>query len=348
MRTTLLLFACLLAGTADARRCVLNGEDVNPDNGSTTAGKTGVMACHRDDGSLWYEQALQDGEHIGLDRFHEDDGSVRERQINAQGNSEGMAREWYSGGRLKFEGEFRNADPIGEHRGFHLDGQLQSLTVYPVVDKPAALSIEWDTKGRLRRLICAPQSLVKYDQILCGHQGEVVTELVDPRGRVQERRTLQAGRTLRSEFLVNGERVGSSIEYPPEGRIERRFHDNGKPASELVVADGYAVRGQEWYMNGTLKLRTTQEARERQARSVDERFRDDGTLAEVERKLDGRTQHRERHGEHGELVEDWEHAPEGYVSRHRKFDENGGLLLDEELYPDGSRKLLKADAQIGG
>lgn len=348
MRSILIFSACLLAGSADARQCLLNGEEVNPDNGSTTAGKTGVMSCRRDDGSLWYEQALQNGEHLGLDRFHDDDGSVRERHVNAQGNTEGMAREWYPNGQLKREGEYRNADAIGVHRSFFVDGEPQSLNVYPVADKPAAVAIEWDAQGRLRRLSCAQQSLIEDDLTLCGHQSEVVTELVDQRGQVQERRTLKAGRTLRSDFLSDGERLAGSIEYTPDGRIERQFHDNGEPARELVVADGYAVRRQEWYMNGALKLRTTQEARERQARSVDERFRDDGTLAEIEHKLDGKTQRRERYDAKGGLVEDWEHAPAGHVSRHRKFDGQGGLLLDEELYPDGSRKVLKAEAEIGG
>lgn len=348
MRSILLLAACLLSGVADARRCTLNGEEVNPDNGSTTAGKSGVLTCHRDDGSLWYEQMLQDGEHLGLDRFHDEDGTVREREVNAQGNTEGLAREWYPGGQLKREGSFKNADAIGVHRSFHANGKRQSLSVYPVVDKPAALAIEWDAQGRLRRLNCAEQSLIKDDRALCGHDGQVVTELVDQRGQVQERRTLQRGRTLRSEFLADGERLAGSIEYTADGRIEREFHDNGELASEKVVSDGYVVRREEWYMNGAVKSRITQEPRERQAQSVAERFRDDGTLAEKEVRLDGRTQRRERYDEQGKLAEDWEHAPAGHVARHRKFDANGGVSLEEEMYPDGSRKVLKAEAEIGG
>lgn len=348
MRPILLLAACLLAGAADARRCVLNGEEVNPDNGSTTAGKSGVLTCHRDDGSLWYEQMLLDGEHLGLDRFHDEDGGVREREVNAQGNTEGIAREWYPGGQLKREGEFRNADAVGVHRSFHANGKLQSISVYPLADKPAALTIERDAEGRLRRLSCADQSLIKDDRTLCGHSGEVVTELVDQRGRVQERRTLKGGRTLRSEFLADGERLAGSVVYSADGRVEREFHDNGEPAIEKVVSNGYVVRRQEWYMNGALKSRDTQEPRERQAQSVSERFRDDGTLAEKLVRLDGRTQHRERYDEQGRLAEDWDHAPAGHVARHRKFDANGGVSLEEEMYPDGSRKVLKAEAEIGG
>jgi antitoxin component YwqK of YwqJK toxin-antitoxin module len=344
----LLLCACLLAAPADARLCTLNGEQVNPDNGSTTAGKTGVLTCHRDDGSVWYEKMLQDGEHLGLDRFHDEDGGIREREVNAQGNTEGLAREWYPGGQLKRQGDYRNAAAIGEHRGFHRNGKLQGISVYPVAGKQAAVGIEWDSEGRLRRLACAEQSLAKEDRRLCGHDGKVVTELFDQRGRVQERRTLTAGRTLRSEFLAEGERLAGSIDYSVDGRTEREYFDNGTASSEKVVSGGFVVLRREWYMNGAVKLRLTQEPREREAHSVSERFRDNGTLAEKEFKLDGRTQRRERYDEQGRLAEDWEHAPAGHIARHRKFDGSGALLLDEELYPDGSRKVLKIEAEIGG
>lgn len=348
MRAALILVLCLAATTADARRCVLNGLEVNPDNGSTTAGQTGVLTCHRDDGSLWYEKALVNGEHLGLDRYHDEDGGVRERQVNAQGNSEGIAREWYPGGQLKSEGAYRNAAPIGEHRTFHADGKPKSLHVYADAERSAALSIEWDTAGRLRDLRCAPRSLIELDRPLCGHGQPVTVKLFDQRGRLRERRDLDAGKTLKSEYFDDQGRVSGSVEFQADGRIEREFHANGELASESVIENDYRTRRSEWYMNGALKSLATREPVERNARSLLENYRDTGKMSQRETSVDGRLQKRERFDEAARRVEEWEYAPEGHVSRHRTFDANGELLLDEELYPDGSRKVLKAETEIGG
>lgn len=350
MMTRLLLFPLLLlaAASADARRCELNGADVNPDNGSTTAGQSGVMRCWRDDGSLWYEQELKDGERLGLDRWHDDDGSVRERLVNAQGNTEGRARKWWPGGQLREDGEFRNAGAVGKHQAWHRNGQLQALRVYPEVGKPAALSMEWDDAGRLRELQCAERSLDAADRKPCGHAGRVTTALHDARGRVRESRTLERGQVLRSEYFEDGSTLAASVEYTGKGRIETRYHANGEAAQRDVVEHGYRVLREQWYMNGAPKSRITVEPKERDARIVSESFRDDGTLAERVAEIGRRTEKREKFDEQGRLAEDWEHAPEGHVARHRKYAPDGRLLLDEALYPDGSRKVLKAEAEIGG
>jgi hypothetical protein len=347
MRTALLFGCLLLSAAADARRCELNGEDVNPDNGSTTAGKSGLMRCFRDDGSLWYEQELKDGEHLGLDRWHDEDGGVRERSVNAQGNTEGRARQWWPGGQLREDGEFRNADAIGTHQSWHRNGQLQALRVYPEAGKPAALSMEWDDTGRLRELRCAPRSLAEADRKTCGHAGKVAVALHDARGRVRETRAIERGEVRRSEHYADGV-LAASVESTAKGRIETSFHANGAAAQRDVVEDGYRVLREQWYMNGAPKVRITVEPKDRDARVVSESFRDDGTLQERTVEIGRRTQKRESFDERGALAEDWEHAPEGHVARHRKYAPDGRLLLDEQLYPDGSRKVLKAEAEIGG
>lgn len=342
IRVILLLMCSTTA--VDARRCELNGVDVNPDNGSTTAGQSGLMRCFRDDGKLWYEQQLQDGEHLGLDRFHDEDGSVREREVNAQGNSEGRAREWWPGGQLRKDGEYRNAQAIGQHQTWHPSGQLQSLRVYPEAGAQAALTMEWDEAGRLRELRCAPQSLAPADRQPCGHSGRTTTVLHDARGRVREHQVIERGVVLRSEHYGAQGELAASVEYTAKGRIETEFHANGEQAQRDVVEDGYRVLREAWYMNGTRKLRVQAEPIDRNPRLVTESFRDDGSLAERLAERGNITQKRETFDAKGHLAEDWEHAPEGYVARHRKYAPDGTLLLDEQLYPDGSRKVLKADA----
>ena len=65
------LLATPLAALA-VQDCELNGQSVNPANGSTTAGRTGLMRCKdRDSGELQREQELKAGVFMGLVRFYE-------------------------------------------------------------------------------------------------------------------------------------------------------------------------------------------------------------------------------------------------------------------------------------
>jgi hypothetical protein len=349
MRQTLLILACtglLCAGLVEARSCDVNGQQVNPDNGSTTAGKTGVLRCRRDDGSLWYEQMLRNGEHLGLDRFHDEDGSVREREVNANGNTEGMARQWYPGGQLQREGEYRDGNAVGTHRSFAAAGQQASLRVYPVAGKPAAFSVEWDEQGQVRALSCASSSQIDVDRALCGFDQAVSVDLYDGRGLRVERRLMDHGAIVRSEQFDPQGRLNSVIEIDSQGSRERRFFEDGQQASETLVREGYRVRHSEWYMNGAPRLVQTQEPRERDARAVIEGYRDTGVLEERETAIGGRRIQREVFDEAARLQEDWDYAPQGNPLRHRKFSANGEVILEEAFYPDGSRKPANVEAPI--
>lgn len=347
-RTCLIL--CLLSfhGYAEARHCELNGAQVNPDNGSTTAGKTGLMRCFRDNGSLWYEQELQAGKRLGLDRFHDEDGGVRERAVNAQGNTHGRARSWWPGGQLRKEGEFDNARAIGLHQSWHRNGALQSLRVHPNSGEQAALSMVWDDNGRLRELRCAPDSLAEKDRKPCGHTSPTKTTLHDARGRAREHLQIAAGKVLQAERLGNHGEVISTFETTAHGSIETQFHANGAVAQRDVVERSYRVLREQWYMNGALKQRVRIEAKDRDAAVVTESYRDDGSLRERLFERGRRIEQREAYDSHGRIEESWEHAPEGHVQRHRKYATDGRIVLDEALYPDGSRRVLVGEAQIGG
>ena len=76
--------------------CELNGEHVNPNNGNTTAGKTGLMRCREgDSGPVVREQELKGGVFLGVVRYFDNDGGlVREHLINERGNRDGLAREY--------------------------------------------------------------------------------------------------------------------------------------------------------------------------------------------------------------------------------------------------------------
>ena len=59
--------------------CELNGASVNPNNGSTTAGKSGLMRCREGDaGPVVREQELRNGVFMGVVRYFRDGVLQRE------------------------------------------------------------------------------------------------------------------------------------------------------------------------------------------------------------------------------------------------------------------------------
>jgi len=113
------------------------------------------------------------------------------------------------------------------------------------------------------------------------------------------------------------------------------------PASEKIVAAGFVTSVTEWYINGAVKSRITNEPVERNGKRVEERFRDNGFI-EQRRTLSGHDPSRlEAFDEAGKLKEESLYAREGHVRLYRKFAADGRVVHEEERYPDGSRKVLK-------
>src|SRR6185295_18470348 len=85
----------LLPPAHAVQACELNGQRVNPDNGSTTEGKTGLMRCRDGEGGpVLREQELRQGKFIGIVRYYQDGALQREYRVNEKGNRDGLAREW--------------------------------------------------------------------------------------------------------------------------------------------------------------------------------------------------------------------------------------------------------------
>ena len=121
----------LFTGLAQAQlqNCDLDGKPVNLDNGSTTAGLTGLIRCReRDSGRLTREKEIRNGAFVGVERFFESNGARRERTINARGNTDGWARNFGTSGNLLQESFHRDGTRVGLQRVFHPDGRIKSLS----------------------------------------------------------------------------------------------------------------------------------------------------------------------------------------------------------------------------
>jgi len=74
-RALVLLSFCIVAPSHAVQVCELGGQSVNPSNGSTTQGKTGLMRCREADGGpVVREQELKNGMFMGIVRYFKEGG----------------------------------------------------------------------------------------------------------------------------------------------------------------------------------------------------------------------------------------------------------------------------------
>ncbi|MCE2949876.1 MAG: toxin-antitoxin system YwqK family antitoxin [bacterium] len=332
LAATLRIAAALLLtviGSADAWaivRCQVDGRDVNPANGNTTAGLTGLMVCREADGRLVRERELKNGVFMGLERIQLPGGGVRERQVNERGNSDGPYSERDAKGTLRIDGQYSNGASIGLHRRFFDNGRPERFAFFS--DGREQAVIEYHADGSLRSLRCAAQSVMTEDRTLCGFDGRAqVNEVRDSRGRLAARETWQQGRllertALREDGTPSGEQKvedGRRVhrEFSPGdgkpvlrrervfekddallragGRLaaEREWGPAGQPVRETLFADGLPVSEQLWYLNGQVRVRRLLEylpladGRNRSTLLREESFSDGGTLSARTTQRDG-------------------------------------------------------------
>ena len=257
-----LSFAVVLAlcsGQAMAvQRCELNGESVSPNNGNTTAGKSGVMRCVDEDGQV----RLRDGRFVGPVVMVLANGERREYSVNERGNRHGLARTFDAKGTLRKEENLDNSGAEGVQKTFAEAGHLQELQF--AAERRTVLTIGYLADGRLTELRCAAVTLVPQDREVCGHAGrasDVTLHRADGKpagtvsflqGQMQRQSVLdREGRQVRTEELKDGR------------RIKRVFYVSGKPRSEtnFIERDPNSAGGREgvareWAESGQLTQET--------------------------------------------------------------------------------------------
>ena len=133
MRSLLLVLAlaCAAVRAFAVESCELNGQHVNPSNGSTTAGKSGLMRCRDGEGGpVVREQELKNGVFTGVVRHFRDGQLEREHRVDERGNREGVAREFaVNGGKavLVREETYRDGRGVGLVRSWYASGQLRRV-----------------------------------------------------------------------------------------------------------------------------------------------------------------------------------------------------------------------------
>lgn len=378
-RHLLLLAAAGLAATAHAvQDCEIDGRSVNPANGNTTAGLTGLMRCRdRDSGQIRREQELRNGVFMGLVRFYEQGRLRKEHSVNEKGNMDGRAREFDAAGKVVREAAYANGRTVGLARSFYPSGQLRRVSFHEEPGGERAVA-EFNERGQLTELRCADRPVLAPavdDAKLCGHAGAspAGVDLFDSRGTLRQRLALRAGQRVRAERLHDNGQVAARMaqegdrlteqQFSPEGvkRREREARVTERGSIRLREAEfserGTLVREQRWtpegelladeryYLNGQPRRKASYGG-SGEARTLEvSEFHDNGQPAGTGRYTlgaRGATQRpagaHQHFDEQGRLVAETIYDAQGRPSRERAWNAQGQLQRDDEIFEDGSRK----------
>jgi hypothetical protein len=233
----LLAGSLALATSAHAIQvCELNGQHVNPANGSTTAGKTGLMRCREDDGGpVVREQELKNGVFMGVVRYYKAGVLEREYSVNDKGNREGLAREYAAtpgaANQLLREETLRNGTTVGIARSWHPSGQLKRVSYSNEAGRTEAAA-EFTPKGQLSEIRCFSRPLLAphaNDADWCGFNGKGPSKVTlygnDDRPRGFQ--SYEGGQLRKAESLFPDGKPREQNEYTESAETRRVFFADG-------------------------------------------------------------------------------------------------------------------------
>jgi len=274
MKPLMLLLLALPLASHAVQVCELGGESVNPANGNTTAGKTGLMRCRdADSGVLQREQELQNGKSVGVVRFYKNGVLERDYSVNEKGNREGLSREYAAtpGAKnpLLHEETMRNSRTVGLARSWYASGTLRR-TAFHGDDGHEQAMAEFNEGGQLSELRCGATALLAPaadDAAWCGHRGGLSTvSLYGSKGELKGRRVYERGEMRKRESLWDSGKPREVAEIDAKGGVERQF-----------AADGTKRRETQWQWLGG------NEGSKRRATTLEQEFHDSGTLVSERR-----------------------------------------------------------------
>jgi antitoxin component YwqK of YwqJK toxin-antitoxin module len=365
LRASIFALLGFFSGAALAvQDCDIDGVDVNPANGSTTAGKSGLMRCReRDSGELQREQELRNGKFVGLVRHYKNGRLLKEFSVNERGNRDGLGREFSPvTGKLIREETSSNGTSIGFLRTFHPDGQARTLSFRSDAGKELA-SLEYTARGQLRELRCGDKPYLGKEvdeNALCGfgQRGKpAVVSLYGEKGELRMRLTHLDGVRVGVESYWDNGKLRSQEETGADGgQVERNYAEDGVKRKEVrwIRADrgrlkqseqefhesGALVREQRWnageaasektfYLNGQLRSETLYTKRDGAATTDIREFHDNGKLAFEGSFATENRYNQRRIGEHRHFDSD------GRLRQARNHDDKGRLTREREFDDKG-------------
>jgi antitoxin component YwqK of YwqJK toxin-antitoxin module len=257
----MLVSALGFASAWAAEDCSLNGVSVSQDNGSTTAGKSGMVRClDRDTGKLARERELKAGNWVGMTRDYTDGVLRLEYGRDEQGREHGPTRKFAANKQILLEELYEHGKRVGVVREWYPDGKLRSAEVHGATDSESAKA-RFTPKGQLNNLDCAAKPLLAPhvdDATLCGFKGKASTiEYFHDEGKPRGRETYLAGVTQEfQEFDFNTGKLKTSIVGRGKQKIETEYHPDGgkRLETEWDTAEKpqAVLRKTEFHANGSM------------------------------------------------------------------------------------------------
>jgi antitoxin component YwqK of YwqJK toxin-antitoxin module len=363
---------CHLPPALAVQVCELNGQHINPSNGATTEGKTGLMRCREGEGGpVVREQELQQGRFMGLVRYYKDGAMEREYRVNERGNSDGLSREWARaepGGKsvLVKEETLRDSRTVGIARTWYPTGQLRRVAFHGDDEREQA-SAELTPQGQLAELRCASKPALGGDfddRAACGFAGAPSTvTLYSGKGVAKARITFERGERKKSETLWESGAVrdlsgGGGVErsFAADGTkrreqqwttvagerprrvtvLDQEFHDSGKLVRERrwrpTERGADLVSEASWYLNGQPKARSDYSVVDGRTLRRETAFHDNG-----KKSFEG-SWHSAPDSGRGELATGTQQSfdTEGRLRAERVYDERGRIKRERELDERGN------------
>ena len=266
-------FAVLYTPVAHAiQLCDLDGQPVNPANGATTAGKSGLMRCRDGEGGpVVREQELQRGVFMGVVRYYRGGVLEREYRVNERGNRDGRARDFAATpgatNPLLRDETYRDGTSVGIARSWHSGGALRRVSFHGDDGREQAVA-EFNRDGQLSELRCGPRPQLAPDADdakWCGHGGPTTVTLYAGSGAARGRLTHDRGERTGSETLWDNGKLREQQQLSAGGGFERSFS-----------AEGVKRRETKWVDAGG-------DARQRRVTVLDQEFHESGTLVRERR-----------------------------------------------------------------
>ncbi|HEY9025677.1 MAG TPA: hypothetical protein VIP05_15345 [Burkholderiaceae bacterium] len=268
-----------LAAHATVNGCTLDGQPVDLSNGSTTAGKTGMIHCFDGDGRPQRDIELKNGRQAGTMRWFHKGVLQKESMTNERGNADGLSRTYAATpgkNPLLHEETAHDGTAVGLVRDWYPDGVLQRLS-WRAEDGREAAAAGFTTAGKLSALTCFSQPVFAPDfddAAACGfRKGPQTVELFAPKGWLAARVTYDHGERRHIENLWEsgrpqqvvelGTASGSEIDFAEDGTkrkalawIVQPSGIAGKPGRRVLTLQqdfhdsGPLVRERRWTPNG--------------------------------------------------------------------------------------------------
>ncbi|MFT4102303.1 MAG: hypothetical protein QM674_14940 [Burkholderiaceae bacterium] len=285
------------------------------------------------------------------------DGTLLRDAVYDNGSAVGLVRAYHLNGQL-YRASFFEAGSGGE------GGQGATRET---------VAAEFTSRGQLTELRCGSRPRLAPavdDQKLCGFAGPVDVELFDEQGAVKAKMKYEQGRLLRATYMGDDGQPARAIENSPGQRIERQFWRDGSLRREVqfeamgarferVREQEFAEQGKlqrdrhwregrqqtdrEYYLNGQMR----RESEQIDANTIRVReYRDNGTLSSEGMFLVEAGSWRHPIGSHktfgsdGKPLSEVVYDERGRSVREREWDGEGKLVRDDEVFADGSRKVL--------